>query len=210
MSQAQVKIRLDLYPKQAQALNSPATEILFGGATRSGKSHMTRVALIYWSLKVPGLQSLILRKYYDDVLANHMKGPDGFRSMLKPYVDEKLVRITENQIQFDNGSLITLNHCSSEEAAEKNQGIAKNVLIFEEACQILERHIRFIRAWVTMSEEMKAKVPDDLKGMFPKIIYTANPIGASMGYFRRGFVKAAAPGTIFKAPVTDGGFMRRS
>ena len=204
------KLNFDLYPKQLQAFHSVATEILFGGATRGGKSFFTRVALITWSLWVPGLQSLIIRKYYDDVIQNHMEGPDGFRALLSPLVDEGLVKITENQIRFKReGSLITLNHCSTEEAAEKNQGIAKHVLVFEEACQILERHIRFIRGWVTMPEEMKATLPEELKGMFPKIIYTANPIGISMGYFRRNFVKAAPKGKIFKAPAHDGGFMRQ-
>jgi hypothetical protein len=156
---------------------------------------------------------LILRKYYDDVIQNHMESDTGFRQMLAPYVDAGIVKITEAQIRWvHTGSLITLNHCSSEEAAEKNQGIAKNVLVFEEACQILERHIRFIRGWVTMSEGMQARVPQQLRDLgvvFPKIIYTANPIGASMGYFRRHFVKCAPEGEIFKTPMSEGGFNRQ-
>ncbi|RLC81745.1 MAG: hypothetical protein DRI61_03450 [Chloroflexi bacterium] len=210
MSDKSIDLNFKLHPKQLEALSSPATEILFGGATRGGKSHFTRVALILWCTWVPGLQCLVLRKYYDDVIKNHMEGPNSFRSMLQPYVDAKLVVITKDAIRWtQTGSLITLSHCSTEDAMEKNQGIPKDVLVFEEACQILERHIRFVRGWVTSTEEMKAKLPPELKGMFPKIIYTANPIGVSMGYFRRNFVKAAPPGTIFKAPVKDGGFLRQ-
>ena len=204
---------MSLHPRQLQALNTKATELLFGGATRGGKSYFTRVALILWCTWVPGLQCLVLRKYYEDVIQNHMEGPDGFRAMLRPYVEAGIVKTTENQIRWtQTGSLITLNHCSSDEAAEKNQGIAKNVLIFEEACQILERYIRFIRGWVTMSEDMQKKVPEELRKLgvkFPKIIYTANPIGISMGYFRRNFVKAQPKAVIWKAPPEEGGFDRQ-
>jgi hypothetical protein len=44
-----------------------------------------------------------------------------------------------------------------------------------------------------MPEEMKRSLPEKFRGMFPRIIYTANPVGASVGYFRRHFVKARAP-----------------
>ena len=213
-SKGKKEVALDfrLHPKQMLALYSPAQELLFGGATRGGKSYFVRVALITWCTWIEGLQCLILRKYYDDVIANHMEGPDGFRAMLQPFVDAGKVKITENKINFWNGSLITLNHCSTDEAAEKNQGIAKNVLVFEEACQILTKYIKFIRGWVTMSEEIKSRVPDELKEMgikFPKIIYTGNPIGVSQGYFRKQFVKAAPPGEVFRAPLDDGGFLRQ-
>jgi len=43
-----------------------------------------------------------------------------------------------------------------------------------------------------MPVEMKAALPEQFKGMFSRIIYTANPIGVSIGFFRRHFVKARA------------------
>jgi hypothetical protein len=151
-----------------------------------------------------------MRKYYDDVLMNFMEGPDGFRKVLAPFVDHGICKITENTVRWlHTGSLITLTHCSSDEAAEKAQGIPKNILIVEEAPQILERYIRFIRGWVTVDENLKKAIPENFPIVLPKIIYTGNPIGASMGYFRRAFVKAAPKGTIFTAPENDGGFKRQ-
>ena len=204
-----IELNFELHPKQLQAFQCPANEILFGGATRGGKSHYVRVALITFCEAVPGIQCLIIRKYYDDVISNHMEGATGFKAMLKPLIDAKKVRVTKDEVRWlHTGSLIKLSHCATEEAMQKNQGLGKDILVFEEACQIEERYIRFIRGWVTTTEDMKDKVPKELKGHLPKIYYTANPIGRSMGYFRRNFVLPATPGTIFKAPDDDGGFTR--
>ena len=62
---------------------------------------------------------------------------------------------------------------------------------------------------MTVDETIKAKIPENFPIRLPKIIYTGNPIGSSMGYFRRAFVKAAPKGTIFVAPLEDGGFTRQ-
>ena len=185
-------------------------------------SYFTRVALICWSTWIPGLQSFIFRKYYDDVISNHMEGPDGFKAMLHDSVKNGSVKITESAVRWLNtGSLITLSHCATDEAVEKAQGVPKHVLVLEEAAQMLERHIRFLRSWVSMPEVMKDKLPDQLKAylpwmepndireLFPRVIYTGNPTGISMQYFRKNFVKAAPKGTIFRAPEREGGFRRQ-
>lgn len=173
-------------------------------------SHLMRVVFITFCTWIPGLQAFLFRKVYDDVIQNHMEGPSGFRAMLAPLVQEGHVRITENQVRWTKtGSLITLDHLGSDDVLDKHQGVPKHLLGIEEVCQIPERRIRFLRAWVTMPEDMKAALPDRLQGMFPRILYTGNPIGVSAPYFRRNFVKAATPGTIFKAPDDDGGFLRQ-
>lgn len=47
-----------------------------------------------------------------------------------------------------------------------------------------------------MTPEIQATVPEAFRGKFPRILYTANPIGPSVGFFRREFVKARAPFSI--------------
>ena len=202
------KLSLGLYPKQALAYSIPAQEVFYGGSTRGGKSHMVRVALISWCTAIPGLQCLILREHYSEVLENHMQGKNNFHDMLRPLIERKLVKITENSVVFANGSRIVLSHCGDERAARKIQGIGKDVCVFEECCNIREKYIRWIRGWCTVTEETKQKIPEEVREHFPKILYTGNPIGVSQGYFRRAFVKAAPKGTVFTAPEHDGGFKR--
>lgn len=189
-----LKFKVELHPRQIQAFETEATELLFGGASRGGKSHFVRAALITWCLDIPGLQCKIFRKYADDVTSNHMDTETGFKVMLAPLVEQGLVEIVATEVRFlFNGSLISLHHCQQDKDVEKHQGRSTHVLVLDEATQIKERAIKFLCGWVTMTEEMKARLPEKYKGKFPKIIYTANPIGESVGYFKRAFVKARPP-----------------
>lgn len=210
-------LNAEFWPKQAEAFTTTASELLYGGATRGGKSYFTRLALAIWCFTIPGLQCAIVRKFYEDVCQNHMEGPDGYRSMLHGFSQRGLCSLTKEEVRFSNGSLISLQHCSTEEAMQKAQGIPRHVLVFEEATQIPERRIRFMRVWCTMPEEMKDKLPEQLVGLyphltraerrefFPRIIYTANAIGESMGFFRREFVKSHEKGSIW----AEGAFRRQ-
>jgi len=199
------EVRCKLWPKQGDAYQTAATELLFGGATRGGKSHFARVALISWCLEIPQLQCTLIRKKFQDILDNHVYGLNSFSDLLQPYVERGEAAVTQKGVSFANGSRIIFKHCQDERQFESAQGIPSNVLFIDEATQLSERLIKTFRAWCTMTQEMKAALPKHLKGRFPRIIYTANPIGVSVGYFRRHFVKARPTGLI--EPVD--GFMRQ-
>ena len=185
-----VTLDLDLWPRQMEAFETPARELLFGGATEGGKSHFARVALIAWCLAIPNLQCVLIRKKFDDILKNHVEGRTGFKNLLAPLMVAGKVTITQSEIRFSNGSLISFQHCQDERQFDSAQGVEKHVLVIDEATQISERLIRFFRTWVRMPKEMKEALPDEWKGKFPRIIYTANPIGPSVTYFKRNFVDA--------------------
>ena len=151
-----------------------------------------------------------------------MKGEGSFHQLLRPLVEAGEVVITENLVKWvHTGSEIKLRQLRTEEDAEKSQGVAKHVLVVDEATQIPSRYIDDVRGWVRMSESMKNKLPEQLKelypfytpeqirGMFPRIIYSANPIGTSVGYFRRSFVLPAPPETVWEAAEEEGGFIRQ-
>lgn len=219
--QKQPEIDLKFFPRQYEAFTSHATELLFGGASEGGKSVMMRLAFTIWAGMIPGLQCFILRKYYNDVITNHMEGKLGFRSLLRPLQDAGIVRITENKVRWvKTGSLITLAQNRTEEDFEKNQGIEKHVLGIDEATQFKQKHIAGLRGWVRMSDDMKALLPQQIgclypdltpqqiMNLFPRILYTANPIGESVGYFRRNFVLPSPPFEVWRAADNEGGFLR--
>ena len=187
---AETTLNISLWPKQSMMFRSLATEILFGGATRGGKSHGVRCALIIWCLSIPKLQCTLIRKKYQDILDNHVYGPNGFIDLLLPLIEAGEAKVTQEAVTFQNGSRIVFRHCQDERQIESAQGIPSHVLFIDEATQIKERLIKTFRAWCTMPEEMKRELPAEYRGRFPRIIYTANPIGESIGFFRRHFVKA--------------------
>lgn len=192
----QVKLDLGLYPRQLQALETDAQDLLFGGMSEGGKSHFLRCALIIYCLQIPNLQCVLIRKKFADIELNHVHGPTGFRNLLKPLIDLKKVDITQDGIKFWNGSMIYFLHCQDERQFDSAQGVERHVVAIDEATQIGERLIRFFRAWCRMTPEMRASLPDHWKNKFPKIICTANPIGPSVPYFRREYVQARPHETI--------------
>lgn len=200
----EVKIILPcLHEKQELVFNSKATEILLGGDTRAGKSFFIRVAYIVYCSEIPGLQCDIFRLHHDDVIAENMQGETSFPVLLDKWVKTGLCKVNQTEVVFWNESRISLEHCSDDVVMQKHQGVAKHVRTFAESCQMLEHRIRALTGWVTMSEEMKARVPEKWKGQFPKVFHATNPKGVSSGYYRRNFVDARPPFAIEKVGQFD-------
>jgi hypothetical protein len=187
-----VDIVLDLsfHPRQQEAFNSEASEILFGGASEGGKSAFLRRALCTWCIEIPNLQCTLIRKKFSDIIKNHVFGDDGFNVLLAPLVKAGMVSITADGVKFYNGSIIFFQHCQDERQFTTAQGSGTHVVAIDEATQISARLINAFRGWCRMSAEMRATLPEKYRNSFPKIIYTANPIGVSLGHFRRAFIKA--------------------
>ncbi len=144
------EINLNLHPKQAIALDTEATEVLYGGAAGGGKSHLMRVAAILWCASIPGLQVYLFRRIREDLIKNHMEGPKGFRSVLAPWVLNGFVRIVEDEIRFWNGSKIYLCHCKDEKDIYKYLGVEIHVLLIDELTHFNEAMYRFLRNRVRM------------------------------------------------------------
>ena len=191
------------HPQQLEWWESPASELLIGGDTRAGKSFYVRKALILWCCQIPGLQCDIFRLNHDDVIAENMHGETSFPILLDPWVKVGLCKINQTEIVFWNDSRISLEHCSDDIVMLKHRGIAKHVRVFGESSQILAHRIRALTGWVTMSEDMKARVPKKWKGQFPKVIHVTNTVGISSSYFRKEFVDARPPRSIERVGAFD-------
>ena len=96
-------INLELHEKQALALGTDATEVLFGGAAGGGKSHLMRVAALLWCAAIPGLQVYLFRRIREDLIKTHIEGPRGFRALLGPWTLAGIAKIVNDEIRFWNG-----------------------------------------------------------------------------------------------------------
>jgi len=180
----------EFHPKQSFFYESEATQLLLGGDTRGGKTAGFKLALIRWCALIPGLQCDIFRLHEDDVVGSYMRGDFSFPVLLNQWVKDKLVTMNQTEVKFWNGSYISLEHCSTDSAMSKHQGIPKHIRAFDEAGQIPERRMRWLTGWMVLNEEMKAKLPPEYRDKFPKVIYLSNPIGPSKLFLRKTFVKA--------------------
>lgn len=183
----------ELHPKQQIFYDSTGTEILWAGDTRGGKTAGIKLSLIHWCTIIPGLQCDIFRLRQDDVIAGYMQGDFGFPVLLQQWIRDKLVTHNQTQIRFWNGSMIELHHCYTDAALSTHQGVPKHVRVIDEAGQISERKLKWLKLWMTMGKETKAKIPEEYRDNFPKVIYLMNRLGPSKNYFRRVFVRSRRP-----------------
>lgn len=199
-------VEFKLYAKQQRALMSTALEILYGGAAGSGKSYMMRVLAIVLCMEIPNIKVFLFRRMYKELYINHVYAPDGFQSMLKPFLDngEVVFNKSDGVYNFYNGAQIYLCHAQHENDIKAYLGAEIHLLLIDEATQFTEKMIRFIRTRVRLGG---LPIPARWKNLLPKIIYGTNPGGVSHSYFKRGFVQHGA-GHVFKAPPQDGGMTR--
>lgn len=205
MSQS-AALNLNLHPKQAEALNTEAREVLYGGAVGGGKSHLMRVAAIIWCSMIPGLQVYIFRRLYDDLIKNHIEGPKGFRAMLAPWVDAGFCEIIEGEIRFWNGSKIYLCHCQHDKDRFKYQGAEIHVLMIDELTHFSEVIYRFLRA---RCRAVGLNVPPEYAGRFPRILCGSNPGNLGHMWVKATWIDPAPPMKAHKAAANEGGMLRQ-
>lgn len=201
-----VALRVRLHKKQWAAFLSEATEILYGGAAGGGKSHLMRQAAIAWCTEIPGLQVYLFRRIRDDLVKNHMEGPNGFRALLAGWVECGFVTIVEDEIRFWNGSRIYLCHCKDEKDRFKYQGAEIHVLLIDELTHFTDVIYRFLRNRVRM---VGITIPDRYRGKFPRIICGANPGGIGHQFVKMAFIDGATPMKVYRTPPSEGGMLRQ-
>lgn len=201
-------LNLELHEKQGVALQSRATEILYGGAAGGGKSHLERAAAVVWCVAIPGLQVYFFRRMYPDLLDNHMSGPHSFPILLAPFIERGMARIDwgKLEIKFANGSTIHLRHCQYPKDVYKYQGAEMHVLIIDELTQWERQMYTFLRSRVRM---VGVVVPLALQGLFPRILLGANPGGIGHNWVKADFVTISRPFEIKRMPSKEGGMLRQ-
>lgn len=198
-------MNLRLHHKQGVAFQTPATEVLYGGAAGGGKSHLMRVAAIWWCANIDGLQVYLFRRIREDLIKNHMEGPNGFRAMLAGWSVAGFVTIVEDEIRFWNGSKIYLCHCKDEKDIYKYQGAEIHVLLIDELTHFLEGMYRFLRNRVRM---VGVNLPTEHEGRFPRIMCGANPGNVGHQWVKQSFVDPG-PMELRRMSPAEGGMLRQ-
>lgn len=202
-----MSLTLALHERQSLAFESPATEILYGGAAGGGKSHLMRCAAIAWACAIPGLQVYLFRRTYPDLFKNHLEGPSGFPALLADWTSTGAasVNLSRNYIEIGQ-SRIHLCHCQYEKDVFAYQGAEIHVLLPDELTHFTRNQYVFLRSRVRLGG---LQVPPEYKGMFPRIVAGSNPGGIGHNWVKAMFVDAAPPLDIWTAPRDDGGMRRQ-
>jgi hypothetical protein len=199
-------INLELHDKQAIALETSATEVLFGGAAGGGKSHLMRVAALLWCAAIPGLQVYLFRRIREDLIKTHIEGPRGFRALLGPWTLSGFAKIVNDEIRFWNGSRIYLCHCKDEKDVYKYLSAEMHVLLIDELTQFTETMYRFLRNRVRM---VGVTLPANMAGKFPRILASSNPGNIGHLFAKQTFVDGTETYDIRQMSPDEGGMRRQ-
>lgn len=161
----------NLQPKQLRLVTCRKKYILFGGARAGGKSWVVRFKAAGMCLYHPGIQVIIIRRTYPELVRNHI-------NMLRRDLKDIAVYKQQDKVfNFHNGSKLFFGYCDNDNDITRYQGAEYDVIFIDEA--------------TLLEEEWLKAFPACLRGVnaFPKrIYYTANPGGPSHGYLKRLFI----------------------
>ena len=174
-----IDVNLELLPKQqmlyaAIKFNNKDQVIGFGGARGGSKSHAIRTLALLFGLQF-GIQSLIFRRYSDDLLKNHIYPMLATFPFLRDFFNK-----TEKVLYHPKtkNPIVKFDYAETYDEIEKvAQGTEYPLIFVDEATQITQQMIEFL---FTANR--------DSKGLFPskaKTILTMNPGGVGHTYIKR-------------------------
>ena len=142
-------------------------------------SYAARAMAIKTCLQYSGIQAVIIRRTFPELLANHIR---------KLFVEYPFVKdwykAGEKAIYFPNGSVLELKYLSNVSDVYTYQGIEYDFIMLDEATQHEEEVFKILKT----SLRSDPKVIEANPGFKPFFLMTGNPGGVGHGWIKRLFI----------------------
>lgn len=198
------EIHIDYVPQplQMKLHESPAREILFGGAAGPGKSMALRFEALKWALLIPGLQVYFFRRTMPELRKNHI-----WPALQQWPREIGKFNLSESRWQIHNGSVIQFCHCQHEKDVFDYQGAEIHLLLIDELTTFTE----FIFQYLLSRLRCTLRIPAEYKHKIPGVISCSNPGGVGHQFVKKRYVDFCGKGGGLKlAPdsASSGGMLR--
>ena len=181
-------------PKQQLLHNTPAAQILYGGAAGGGKSLSLRWDAYLFCLSNPNLLAYLFRRHRTELKRNHI-------DFIREEIPESLASYNKSEacLEFINGSRLYMCFCDNEDDVRLYQGAEMHWLGIDEATHLSSFQINYLRTRVRLG----SYEPVDEEHL-PRIILSTNPQGGpGHGFIKSTFVDPSPPETIFSDRTTN-------
>lgn len=169
-------------PKQAMYHQSPAYEVLFGGAAGPGKTTATVMDAYARCYNHKGTIAFIVRRTKPELMKSVLP------EMMKWYPESSFsINVNSGMLTLPNGSIIYLATCQHEKDKYQWQGVQIDWLYFEELTHFTKSIYDYLKTRVRTSKE---------KGIQPCIRCTSNPGGLGHSWVKQYFVDAGPFGSL--------------
>lgn len=190
------------WPKQALFHQSPANEILYGGAAGPGKSHALRHEGLNWCMRIPKLHVYLFRRTYPELEKNHIiPSLEEFSQDLGDYKEQK------RRWQFRNVSMLHFCHCQYEQDVFNYQGAEIHLLLIDELTSFTELMYDYLRGRVRCAID----IPERYRHKIPGILCGSNPGGVGHEFVKQRWVDPDPQKEmkLLRAKKRDGGMLRQ-
>ncbi len=145
----------------------------YGGARGGAKSFAVREIALYFGF-MKKLRCLIFRRYFNELLANHINPLFQTHPELRPLFNKS------EKILYDGTGfpVLQFGYADSEDDIYKFQGTEYDIIFIDEATRCSESQINFLR---TVNRSTGS-------GFRPKMVFTMNPGGVSHYFLKRIFI----------------------
>lgn len=167
-------LKFDPWPKQKEAIFTPAQEVLYGGAAGPGKSWMARVISILCCVSVPGFQMFLFRRTRPDLYLSHYVGKNNFNEMLADMIKAGQCKVANLEIKFANGSKIHGCHCEHEKDVYNYKSVEMHGRILEETTEFTPFQIQYLGTRARFPKDLLENIPEWLLPKLPMALYPTN------------------------------------
>jgi len=178
-------------PKQLQLHQSPANEILFGGAAGPGKSRALRAEAFIWCTRIPNLQVYLFRRTYPELEENHI-----INSWMEFPREACRYNQQHKRWHFHNGSMLHFAHCQHEKDVFMYQGAEIHLLLIDE----LTTFTSFQYDYLYQRVRCTLDIPEKYRHKIPGVECASNPGGVGHEFTKARWVKFAAPYELKRGP----------
>lgn len=170
------EIRINIFPKQREFIDSKIDDLLYGGAAGGGKSYALLIFAAKRRVEIPNSKGIIFRRTYPELERSLISESKKFYGLFGARYNE-----TRHAWRFPNGSIQEFGHCDTDGDVYAYQSAEYQDMGFDEATHFTQFQVSYLTS----------RVRSSIPGVQTLIRLASNPGGVGHAWVYKKYVKPA-------------------